>query len=288
MSDVPKRLVKLAAVPLRAAGHRLLDWPPLRNAVYDSRDALDWVLNRRARLDPPRKLVHGIGAGLEVGRTFLRYFRELADLKPSETVLDVGCGVGRMAIPLTDYLTPPGYYEGFDIIRANVRWCRRVITPKYPRFQFRHADIFNREYNPRGRLTGDTFRFPYPDASFDFAFLTSVFTHLMPPDAAHYLAELGRVLKPGGRVLGTFFLLNPESEGYLAASCGRFELLPRGGNHYRTSNAATPEACLALDEPFARAASAAAGLAWDAPRYGHWCGRPEWFDFQDIVVMRRV
>ena len=41
----------------------------------------------------------------------------------------------------------------------------------------------------------------------DVAFLTSVFTHMLPEDVEHYLDELARVLKPGGRTLITWFLL---------------------------------------------------------------------------------
>ena len=282
-----KQLVRLTPAPVRRLAHRAHDFRPVRHALCDSRDALDWVFNRRAPLTPPRKLVHGIGSSLEVGHQFLGHFRDLADLKPTESVLDVGCGVGRMAIPLTGFLTPPGRYEGFDIVAANVRWCRRAVTPKFPHFHFTHADIHNREYNPRGRLRGEAFRFPYPDAGFDFALVTSVFTHLMPADAAHYLRELGRVPRPGGRVLGTFFLLNPESERHADTPAARFALLPRGAGDYRTTDAQTPEACVALDERQMRAASASAGLTWDTPRWGHWCGRPAWFDFQDIVVMRK-
>ena len=48
------------------------------------------------------------------------------------SVLDVGCGIGRMAIPLARYLNTDGKYEGFDIIPENIAWCQRAITPRYP------------------------------------------------------------------------------------------------------------------------------------------------------------
>ena len=115
-----------------------------------------------------------------------------------------------MAIPLQTFLTT-GSYEGFDIIPDLVQWCRREITPHDPRFHFQLANIFNKTYNPRGRSRAREFRFPYSDGTFDFTFLTSVFTHMLPPDVEHYTAEIVRTLKPNGRVLMTFFLLNEES-----------------------------------------------------------------------------
>ncbi len=42
-------------------------------------------------------------------------------------------------------------------------------------------------------------------------FLTSVFTHMLPPEVRHYLSEIHRVLRPQGRCLMTFFLLNEDS-----------------------------------------------------------------------------
>lgn len=247
----------------------------------------DGVLGRTTVRPPPDDLVQGIGGAWWIGEDYLRYFREVCELRPDEAVLDVGCGVGRMAVPLTRYLSAAGRYEGFDIMPANVRWCQRAITPRWPNFRFQHADIFNREYNPRGRQLGHEYRFPYPNSTFDFAFLTSVFTHLMPPDAAHYLAELGRVLKPGGRCMATFFLLNEESNTLVDAGKGRFQLQPAEGV-YRVHRKDIPEACLALDERFVEGAVRAAGLAIERPvRYGSWCGRESGFEFQDVVILRK-
>jgi SAM-dependent methyltransferase len=246
----------------------------------------DWALGSRTVRKPPESLINGIGGAWWIGDHYLNHFRNLCDLQPHETVLDVGCGVGRMAIPLLDYLKN-GRYEGFDIMQDNVTWCRQAITRRWPNFRFQHANIFNREYNPRGTVQCGEFRFPYPDATFDFAFLTSVFTHLMPPDAAHYLKELGRVLKPGGRCLATFLLLNRESNALVDAGKAAFTLHPQEGD-CRVNSYEVPEACLALDELFVADSARDAGLAIKRPiRYGKWSGRESGFDFQDIVILRK-
>ncbi|MDB5314037.1 MAG: Methyltransferase [Gemmataceae bacterium] len=236
---------------------------------------------------PPEELIQGTGGAWWVGDNYLRHFRELCGLRADETVLDVGCGVGRMAVPLTEYLGPAGRYEGFDIVPANVRWCRRAITPRWPNFRFRHADIFNREYNPLGRVREHQYRFPYADHTFDFAFLTSVFTHLMPPGTAHYLVELGRVLKPGGRCLATFNLLTDESDALIEAGKCKHVMQPRDGV-IRVHSREVPEACVAIDEGFVAEAAEKAGLTIDRPiRYGSWCGREPAFEFQDVVIFRK-
>lgn len=131
-------------------------------------------------------------------------------------MLDVGCGSGRMALPLTGYLNSEGRYAGFDISQKAIAWCQEHITSAHPNFQFEVSDIYNSLYNPKGKYQSLDFRFPYPDASFDVVFLTSVFTHMFPPDVEHYLDEISRVLKPGGRCLCTYFLLNDESLAHIA------------------------------------------------------------------------
>jgi SAM-dependent methyltransferase len=256
--------------------------------LCDVHDAFDWVLGKSDPLVPPRKLVYGIGGELRHGDHILGWLRDLAGLRPDETILDVGCGVGRVALPLTKYMSATGRYEGFDIIRENVGWCRQAITPRFPNFRFQHADVFNREYNPRGKHHGDTFRFSYSDETFDLVFLTSVFTHLMPKDAAHYLHEIGRVLRPGGRCLATFFLLNAESNSLIDAGQSSFAMEPVEGL-CRFHSREVPEACIALDEVYIEESVRAAGLTIMPPvRYGCWCGRRSAYDFQDIVILRKT
>jgi SAM-dependent methyltransferase len=78
----------------------------------------------------------------------------------------------------------------------------------YPNFRFAWADVQNTYYNPQGRTKPFDYRFPYPDSTFDIVFAASVFTHMLPDSAAHYFHETARVLKPGGRALFSFFLLD--------------------------------------------------------------------------------
>jgi len=126
-------------------------------------------------------------------------------LKPSHRFLDVGCGIGRMALPLSDYLDN-GMYYGFDITEEKVGYCRKTVGRKRPDFVFQHADIFNKYYNPNGAFKACEYRFPYEDASFDFVLLVSVFTHLLPDDLEHYIAEIARVSRPGCKCVASYWL----------------------------------------------------------------------------------
>jgi SAM-dependent methyltransferase len=168
--------------------------------------------------NPPQDLADVVGGGWEIGGDHLAQLTGLGALQPDEHVLDVGCGVGRTAIPLTSHISPRGGYEGFDIWPEAIEWCRREITSRYPNFRFTHVDLFNAAYNPLGGLVPAEFAFPYPSEHFDLVFLYSVFTHLLPRDLERYLAEIRRTLKEGGRVLATFFILSEDAVQRLAAA----------------------------------------------------------------------
>ena len=241
-------------------------------------------------LVPPRRLSF-VGAGdfTAIGLEFLRYFQDLGELRPTDHVLDVGCGIGRMALPLTGYLSREhGRYEGFDVVRHGIAWCQNNVTPRFPNFRFQHADIFNREYNSRGRIAGVDFEFPFPAQSFDFVILTSVFTHMLPDEANHYIAEISRVLKPGGRCFATWFLLNDESERLIDA--GRSSIrLPYRLDGCRVASLAVPEDAIAHPETDVIASYRGNDLDVRRPlSYGSWCGRSNYISFQDIAITTKV
>lgn len=138
----------------------------------------------------------------------------MAGLRPEDSVLDIGCGVGRTARYLCDYLDTGARYEGFDIMAPLVEWCRANITPSFPNFTFTHVALFNGAYYPDPDAPSPThFRFPYDDGTFDFVLAHSVFTHLDPSTAAHYLDEVRRVMKGHGRFYATWFLFGDRPLG---------------------------------------------------------------------------
>ena len=238
-----------------------------------------------AGLVPPEAMIFvGNGDFEATGSEFLGYFVSLAGLAPSGRVLDVGCGIGRMAAALTRFLSTDGEYQGFDIVKSGIDWSIENISSKYPNFHFTHADIYNKNYNPEGRIPAKDFRFPYSDGFFDFVFLTSVFTHMLPAAVANYMAEIARVLKPGGRCLITFFLLNDESLPLIKA--GRSSLnFKREIEGCLSISRHNPESAIAYKEATVRELFKANNLAVSEPiHYGSWCERTNALSYQDIIV----
>jgi len=244
---------------------------------------------------PPQRLVDRVGRGdyRAVGQGLLRVAREQGGLHPTDRILDIGCGVGRLAAPLTTYLAGDGCYDGFDIDQELVQWCQRNISPAHPRFRFRHVNVFSGRYNPAGAISGTGFEFPYRDDAFTFVVATSVFTHLLSADTESYIRQIRRVLAPGGTLLATFFLLNDESRSLMAGGNARY-VFPEGPADRST---AEPHRVLRRDQPACAVAypedwvmrlladnGLAAPLAWHP---GRWCGRSAGLSDQDVVVARK-
>ena len=190
-------------------------------------DGIALVRNRREELTPPKRLLRlstdPKSDFRETGRSLLTFLVGHCGLRPEYRVLDVGCGVGRLAVALTDYLDSKGSYEGFDVVPEEIAWCTAQIASRFPNFRFQLADVRNRTYSPNGAMGASSYTFPYDDASFDLVVVASVFTHMLSQDMEWYLMEVSRVLKRGGRCFVSFYLLTDEARRNIAAGTSAFD-----------------------------------------------------------------
>lgn len=129
--------------------------------------------------------------------------------QPGECMLEIGPGIGHHALPTARALAPGGRLDVLDLqpemlADLKTRAARQGVT-----------NLVAREGNAES--------LPYPDASFDAAYLVTVLGEIPHPDVA--LRELARVVKRGGRiVVGELFLdpdyVSPERLAKLAAQSG--------------------------------------------------------------------
>lgn len=215
--------------------------------------------------DPPSEVAD------EEGIQLANFCRDELRLAPDGRLLDVGCNYGRLAIALGDYLDNGGEYEGFDPQREHVLWARQDWMPKHKSTSLHIANIRNRIYNPGGALSPTEFCFPYQDERFDVVVAHSLFPYLLAEEFEHYATEIARVLKPGGRLLTTFFLLDDEARKVTRSladpHCFRYATGPitftgpnRGGLG-------------AYDEKYVRQVLREKGIEAGPPVFGSWRGR---------------
>ncbi len=241
---------------------------------------------------PPESLMHDGPDTYEEfhagGLEYLKIHKDLCGLRPDEAILDVGCGIGRKTIQLTDYMGPRGRYEGTDLVKAGVDWCTEKITSRFPNFRFTQIDVYNKWYNPTGTQRARDYRFTFPDATFDLLTMGSVFTHMLREDIENYLRESARVLRPGGRALISWFILNDESLGLIASGRSTLPFTHQVDSVTKTTNLETPEIAVAFEEKFITDLYAAAGFTIQAPiHFGSWCGRQHFYSYQDLVYAVR-
>lgn len=256
----------------------------LRRLVYGAADALHHVANNgQSALPPPGLRTVGGGDFHAVGAGNVLNLKRLTDID-GKTVLEIGCGVGRNALALTTYRIQ---YHGIDIYKPYIDWCTAHITRDFPAFSFSHADVRNGAYNPAGNVRSEEFLFPFPSGHFDLILLTSVFTHMMEREVMHYLDEIARLLKPGGGVYATFFLLDDIANHCIQAGRSHQAMKPFDGERVMVVNRDIPEDAVAFSEPVIVEAMASRGLRIEALHHGSWCGRPHGFDYQDVIFAKR-
>jgi len=226
----------------------------------------------------PWAFVHNVGDGdfAAVGALLLRNLKAHADLASTDHVLDIGCGNGRVAAQLAPFLTGGGYV-GFDVSRAGIAGCRRRFR-RSAHLRFEHLDVWNSEYNTRGRLADDAAVFPAPDGTIDVAFATSVFTHMRMPAVRRYLAETARVLKRGGRLAFTAFALEPGRERSEVFDFQPFDATSK------VIDQRYPDRAIGHDRGVLELAVAEAGLSLKGFWRGAWLPPAEYEGGQDLFV----
>jgi len=215
-------------------------------------------------------------------------------LTMNSSVLEIGCGLGRIAFPLR-YILVNGTYEGFEISYDKVAFLEQTFHKAHPNFRFIWANVNNTYYNPAGQLPAADYRFPYPRNSFNLVYAASVFTHMLPDATANYFHQAARVLKPGGRCVFSFFLLDYYRQGRPRPSVfGRpsFDFDHQYGNYgtdFATVVPENPEQMTAYRLDMIKRLAADAGLELaQAPVPGLWSGSfDHWVCAQDLIVLQK-
>lgn len=249
---------------------------------------------------PPLELMRQ--EGIDVLEEWFRWAEEWSMLlriyghiTQTSSVLEIGCGLGRIAFPLRYILSSEGSYHGFEICQEKVSFLEKNFHNKYPNFHFSWANVHNTFYNPKGQIKAKDYRFPYADDSFDLVYAASVFTHMLPDAATNYFHEAARVLKPGGRIVFSFFLLDnycpgrPRPHGFNRPGFNFDYSYHSHENEFAIANRSNPEQMTAYRLTLIERLAAQAELELAQPPVpGLWSGSTStWVGAQDLVILTK-
>jgi SAM-dependent methyltransferase len=244
----------------------------------------------------PADLARLTGAGPEtwevIGPGHVHQYERYAPISPDDSVLELGCGVGRDAIELTHVLGPHGRYIGVDIIRPSIEWARANIAARFPNFEFHHFDIYSEVHNNVGTHTASDFPLPAESGSVDRVIAQSVFTHMFADDVSYYLGEFRRILKPNGLAFATFFVMDDETRELLAAQATPAPMFPELTFRHEHApgvwidNAEYPEGAVSYRRDLLESLVEESGLRPQALYRGYWPGRTGTTDGQDIAILQ--
>jgi SAM-dependent methyltransferase len=133
------------------------------------------------------------------------------------SILDFGCGIGATEKYIRDYF-PESLVYGYDTSTESIRQAQRLAVPR--------AEF----------MAGDGGPLPYPDGFFKLIYVNGTIHHIDPLERPRALAELKRVLAPGGAMfifennplnplMARAMRLNPFDEGVSAISVNEMEKL---------------------------------------------------------------
>ena len=218
----------------------------------------------------------------KTGAKTVALIRNITDVEPGTDFLDIGCGCGRTAFALVDYLKD-GRYTGIDVDPVAIDACKHNPVLARAGFRFLHIDVKNDMYNPKGQVVGSEYVFPFSEGAFDLVFLFSVFTHMLPNEVEHYIEEIGRVMRPGGRCIFSTFI----TDFGIGQSIYSF---PYDYGYYRLQEKQIPQKFVAYSLDYFDGACAKVGvLQREAVLTGTWRRdasiTPDTKFYQDIIVL---
>jgi SAM-dependent methyltransferase len=241
----------------------------------------------------PVHLVMKTGSGThnfeQIADWHISQIQKYVGINAADNVVEIGCGIGRVAIPLTEILTC-GTYLGTEVIRPSVDWCSENITARHPNFTFIHHDIHDTLHNPNGTLHAKDIRLPSEDGTVNLILLLSVFTHMFRDEIIHYMREFRRMLKPTGRVYASCFLVNSavldavRDEPRLG---WKVQFRHAYGEGCYINSEEEPRGAVAFEDGMFMAMINQGRLALDDVLWGNWSGaRDNPRSGQDVTILR--
>jgi SAM-dependent methyltransferase len=216
----------------------------------------------------------------------------IADLKPSSTLFDYGCGLGRLAYPASNYLDQTGCYLGYEPNPDALAFLKGAYSDR-PNFRF-FGDVLQTEEDyvaiqqgrmrTEGKSAESVDLLKFIDTQIDVQWSMSVFTHMWPDAIVHILKQM-KPLVGAGICVNTWLIVDDYAAYILR--CGLADrTLPHRVNGALTYSLENPLICTAYELTTVRDIYARAGHRIIDILWGSWSGRENGITYIDVIVSR--
>jgi SAM-dependent methyltransferase len=264
---------------------------PIPSSLAPVRDIFEAMRTEKINGHPLADVVGGGDPEVVAGEV-VTAIEKYATLNAGESILDVGCGCGRIAAALTQYVDPTSKYIGIDIVPGLIDFARNFITPRYPSFKFLLLNESNLTYEwwrqKEAEIGIAKITEGVPAQSIDLAISVSLFTHLDYPSALEMLISIHQLLKNDGRVFMTVFVLDAGALDGIGAGRTAFSFkhrTPSGKLFAERSD--DPTLAVAYDNGLLDELIGSAGFQLERRVRGYWSIGGTGETFQDVLILRR-
>lgn len=233
------------------------------------------------KLIPPKGMTFvGSGNFELIGDNFFKHICSSTNISANSLILEIGCGIGRIARPFTTFIQDTGKYTGFDILDYGIKWCNSKYR-RFSNFSFEYYPLLNDLYNLEAKENAADFIFPYAEKSFDLILLISVFTHMQKDEVENYINQISRVLKNEGYCYASFFLTDNHTKS---------DFFTHNFDAYSLHDLRVKNANVAYNKDYIINIASGAGLTPTAVFPGWWSGgnKEDAIDFQDVIVFKKT
>lgn len=233
----------------------LLTFNPAFKLALNTADLWPKFVVSGFRALPPAHLRMRVGVGDQILSNHLQFYYSshfwmlaMAEgwVKLDSNIVDIGSGCGRYAHHMRDINSIgqkfTGTYTGVDIDEEALKWCAKNFDE---RFKWHNSSDKSHTYGkaPGAEEQATPYLLPIEDGTQDFIFSTSLFTHLLEPEAINYLNESGRILRKGGIISHSVFCTD-----YPPSTFGTRHTFSHQMGRARVESLKSPEAAVAFSE----------------------------------------
>ena len=238
----------------------------------------------------------GGGDPRDNGELNLAILNKYYSLNEISSVLDYGCGCGRLALPLLEQMQGAGKYVGIDIIPDLIDFCISEISTIYSNSQFIRVDAQNSHYSKwLNNIRSNDYNLAHlaetECQSYSLITAFSVFTHMPKREMALNLNLLSNLLQPNGKIILSMFLINSFTHSCIESGISMISFNRNSfklNQHIFYADQKDPMAAVGVTEDFLFDIASESGLTVTDIHYGRWRGRPSELSFQDVVVLGKA